>query len=59
MSDFLLVEAMNAACFKDESTIAAQMSWCGKALNTDGSSGITALKFNPLMQKSSAASYYT
>lgn len=36
MSDFLLVEAMNAACFKDEATIAAQMAWCGKALNTDG-----------------------
>lgn len=52
MTDFLLVEAMNAACFKVASANAA-MATCGKIANSTGSGGTTAenaFKFNPLMQ---------
>lgn len=50
MTDFLLVEAMNAACFKVASANAA-MTTCGKVANSAGAVGATSgFKFNPLMQ---------
>jgi hypothetical protein len=45
---------MTAACFKDEATIGAQITTCGKGANTPGGAG-NAGRFNPLLQSYSGS----